>query len=313
MRSTAVALACACVLALSACTTDDASPDVTPSHSGDISRVTVVQSSTLAPDIEVEQGLTYVEEQTQVLWEGDGDLIVDGQPLLLDIYAESLVDGTVIRNTFDGSPEPFLMAPEIVGERIYEALRYVRVGARVLIVSPPGEGEAEHEPIALVVDVLPTTATGEERQPIAGMPTVKLGVEGEPMVSLDPDREISTELRVSTLINGGGTQVRPTSRLVVNYTMVYNEDSPADQDVSLDEDETWQAGDVFDTSWEAAREPLFLDMDTAAVVPGLQQGLLDQTEGSRVLMVVPSALGYPERGSMVIVVDILDVWNQEVE
>lgn len=312
MRSLAFALMGACVLVVSACSGSEPDPSVSPSASGDISRITVVQSSSLAPDIEFELDLTYLEEQTEVLWDGDGDRLVDGQPLLLDIYAESLIDGTVMRNTFDGSPESFLMAPEIVGEAIYEALQQVNVGGRVLVVSPPGSGADEHEPVAIVVDVLSTTATGEERTPVDGMPTITVGEMGEPIVTVDPDAEPTPELRVSTLINGGGTQVRPTSRVTANYTIVYYADSPADEDAGLEQGDEWVAGEVFDTSWEAAREPLLLDMDTASAVPGLQQGLLDQTEGSRVLMVVPPTLGYPEKGSVVIVVDILDVWNPEV-
>lgn len=312
MRSLAVAVLCACVLAVTACAGNEADPELSPSPAGDISQVTVGQSDSLAPSIDFEPDQTYLEEQTEVLWDGDGDRLVDGQPLLLDIYAVSLIDGTVIRNTFDGTPESFLMAPEIVGENIYEALREVSVGGRVLVVSPPGSGEDEHEPVAIVVDVLSTTASGEERPPVEGMPTITIGDEGEPIVNVDPDAETTPELRVSTLINGGGPQVRPTSQVKVNYTMAYNANSPADAEAGLEEGDEWVAGEVFDTSWEAARRPLVLDMDTASAVPGLRQGLLDQTEGSRVLMVVPPTLGYPERGSVVIVVDILDVWNPEV-
>lgn len=312
MRSiAATAAACALALALSACSGDGGDPDASASASGDISEVTVVQSETLAPDIEFEPGLNYVEEQTRVLWEGEGEPLQEGQPLLLDIYGESLIDGTVMMNTFDGSPESFLMAPEIVGEGIYEALQTVRVGGRVLVVSPPGEGEDEFEPVAIVVDVLPTHAQGEEQTPVAGMPEVTLGEAGEPVVEVASDREASTELEVATLINGGGSQVRSASQVLVNYTMVHHDDSPADEDEGLDVGDEWQAGDVFDTSWEVEREPLLVDMGEVSAVPGFQQGLLDQTAGSRVLMVVPPALGYPERGSMIIVVDILDVWNPE--
>lgn len=306
MRSIAVTgAACAFALVLSACSATEDGAEASASASGDIDLVTVVQSDTLAPDIEFQPGLDYLEEQTSVLWEGDGEALQEGQPLLLDIYGESLVDGTVMMNTFDGSPESFLMAPEIVGEGIYEALQTVRVGGRVLVVSPPGQGEDEHEPVALVVDVLPTHAQGEDQQPVAGMPEVTLGVEGEPVVEIDPDREASADLEVATLINGGGTQVRSTSHVLVNYTMVHHEDSPADAD------EEWKAGDVFDSSWDSEREPLLVEMDEVSAVPGFQQGLLDQRAGSRVLMVVPPTLGYPERGSMIIVVDILDVWNPE--
>ncbi|MDN4479340.1 FKBP-type peptidyl-prolyl cis-trans isomerase [Demequina muriae] len=306
MRSIAVTgAACALALVLSACSATEDGAEASASASGDIDLVTVVQSDTLAPDIEFQPGLDYLEEQTSVLWEGDGEALQEGQPLLLDIYGESLVDGTVMMNTFDGSPESFLMAPEIVGEGIYEALQTVRVGGRVLVVSPPGQGEDEHEPVALVVDVLPTHAQGEDQQPVAGMPEVTLGVEGEPIVEIDPDREASPDLEVATLINGGGTQVRSTSHVLVNYTMVHHDDSTADAD------EEWKAGDVFDSSWDSEREPLLVEMDEVSAVPGFQQGLLDQRAGSRVLMVVPPTLGYPERGSMIIVVDILDVWNPE--
>lgn len=274
--------------------------------------VTVVQSDSLAPDIEVQPGLDYFEEQTKVLWEGEGERLQDGQPLLLDIYGESLIDGTVVINTFDGLPKSFLMAPEIVGEGIYEALRTVREGARVLVVSPPGEGEDEHEPVALVVDVLPTHAEGDVQQPVEGMPTVTVGPEGEPMVQVEADREASPELEVATVIYGGGTQVRSTSHVLVNYLIVHHDDSPAGGEGGAEGSEQWQAGDVFDTSWDIEREPLLLEMDQVSAVPGLQQGLLDQTSGSRVLMVVPPELGYPERGTMIMVVDILDVWNPEI-
>ncbi|MFW2514128.1 FKBP-type peptidyl-prolyl cis-trans isomerase [Demequina sp. SO4-13] len=306
MRSSAMtAGACALAISLAACSATEDEADASPSASGDISQVTVVQSETLAPDIEFTQDQTYVEEQTEVLWEGEGEPLVDGQPLLLDIYGESLVDGSVVMNTFDGLPESFLMAPEIVGEGIYEVLQTVNVGGRVLAVSPPGDGADAREPVALVVDVLPTSAQGEVQQPVEGMPTVSLGVDDEPVVTVDPDREPRSDLEVATLINGGGTQVRSNSLVLVNYTMVHHDPSPADSD------EQWEAGDVFDTSWESEREPLLLEMDQVSAVPGLQQGLLDQTARSRVLMVVPPELGYPERGSMIVVVDILDVWNPE--
>lgn len=312
MRSLATAALCACALITTACAAGEPDTSLSPTPSGDISQITVVQSESLAPDIEFELDQTYLVEQTEVLWDGDGAKLEDGQPLLLDIYAESLIDGTVMRNTFDGSPESFLMAPEIVGENIYTALRQVNVGGRVLVVSPPGTGTDEHEPVAIVVDVLPTSAQGEVRTPVEGMPSVTFGANGEPIITIDPEVEPSPDLRVSTLINGGGTQVRPTSRVTANYTMAYYADSPADEEAGLEVGDEWVAGEVFDTSWEVTRKPLLLDMDKASAVPGLQQGLLDQTEGSRVLMVVPPTLGYPERGSVVIVVDILDVWNPEV-
>ncbi|WP_084103960.1 FKBP-type peptidyl-prolyl cis-trans isomerase [Demequina sp. NBRC 110056] len=310
-RLAMLAAACAGALALAACTSEPDETDASVSPSAGIDAITVTQSETLAPDIEFVPGLDYSEEETRVLWEGDGDLLVDGQSLLLDIYGESLVDGTVIINTFDGTPTSFLLAPEIIGDGMYEALQGVHVGGRVLVVTPPGEGVAESEPIAMVVDVLPTGPVGEPVDTPEGMPTVTTLEDGTPEVSVPDDAVAPADLQTATLVRGSGPQITAASQVLANYSIVYFSDSPADEDAGLEAGEQWKAGDVFDSSWPAEREPLLVDMDEVSAVPGLQQGLLDQTQGSRVMMVVPPALGYPAQGTMIFVVDILDVWNPE--
>ena len=310
-RLTTLAAVCACALMASACSTDGDAPDASASPSGGVDAITVVQSDTLAPDIEFTPGLDYSQEQTAVLWEGEGEPLTAEQPLLLDIYGESLVDGTVIINTFDGTPTPFLLAPEIVGEAMYDALIDVNGGARVLVVTPPGEGVAESEPVVLVVDVLPIRPEGEPVPPAEGMPSLTTLEGGEPQVAIDPDATLSGDLQVATIVRGSGPQITASSQVLANYSIIYYSDSPADDEAGLEAGADWKSGDVFDTSWDPEREPLQVDMDEVSAVPGLQQGLLDQTEGSRVMMVVPPALGYPALGTMVFVVDILDVWNAE--
>jgi hypothetical protein len=310
-RFALAAVACAAALVVTACSNDGDGPGATASPAGGIDAITVAQSDTLAPDIEFSPGLDYSTEETAVLWEGEGAPLVANEPLLLDIYGESLVDGTVIINTFDGSPDSFLLAPEIIGEAMYDALLEVREGARVLVVTPPGDEVAESEPVAMVVDVLPSRPVGETVPPAAGMPTVTTSSTGEPTVTIHEDVEPTGDLQVATLVRGSGPQIAPTSHVLANYSIVYYDDSPADEEAGLAEGEQWKAGDVFDSSWAAEREPLAVDMDEVSAVPGLQQGLLDQTQGSQVMMVVPPALGYPAVGTVVFVVDILDVWNAE--
>ncbi|MFV0632708.1 FKBP-type peptidyl-prolyl cis-trans isomerase [Demequina sp.] len=310
-RFAMTAAACAGVLALSACSGDSTDPGASPSASGGVESITVVQSDTLAPDIEFVEGAVYDTEETKTLWEGDGDRLEDGQSLLLDIYGESLVDGTVMINTFDGTPEPFLLAREVIGDGMYEALLGAKVGGRVLVVTPPGEGVAESEPIAMVVDILPTEAHGDEAAPAAGTPLVAMQSNGEPRVTIPEDAVEPADLQVQTLVHGTGPQITATSRVLLNYSFFYFSDSPANEEAGLEEGDEWKAGDVFDTTWPVEQEPLLVDMEEVSAVPGLQQGLMDQTEGSRVVMVVPPALGYPALGTMVFVVDILDVWNPE--
>jgi peptidylprolyl isomerase len=72
---------------------------------------------------------------------------------------------------------------------------------------------------------------------------------------------------------------------------------------------------VFDSSWESG-SPATFEIGTGAVIPGWDEGLVDQTVGSQVLLVIPPAKGYPKGSpdgsikptdTLVFVVDILDV------
>lgn len=298
------ALALAAALGVAGCAGAEDDPDATASPRGDISLITVGQSETNAPSLEYERGLTYVRAQTTLMWDGDGAPLQPGQPLLLDLYGESLDDGTPIENTYDGLPKSFILAPEIIGQDLYDTLVRAHVGARVLTVAPPESTDAEEPPVAMVIDVLSDRAVGDPLGQAEDMPQVTETDRGEPRLEVGDDVSLTGDLHVATLIRGDGSQVRADSRLTVNFTAFYLEDGE-------DEDGPWEAGDIFETSWPVEQAPLVVDMAGPSTLPGLQQGLLDQTSRSRVLIIVPTTLGYPERGTMAFVIDILDVWNPE--
>lgn len=303
-RALGAAVALSAVTMLSACSSPEPDPSVTASPVGEISQITVGQSETLAPSLTYEPGLDYEAEQSTVLWNGEGAPLEDGQPLLLDLYGESLSDATPVVNTFDGLPQSFVLTEESLGESLYAALIDLNVGARLLTVSP-GDGTDDRPPVAIVMDVRSEAAVGEEVTAPEGMPAVSTDVDGAPMVAIPEDAPTVTNLQVATLIRGVGPRVNATSRVLVNYSAFYYSDG------ENDEDGEWAAGDLFRSSWSADQEPLTIEMDAGQAVQGLTQGILDQTEGSRVELVVPGTMGYPSRGTMVIVVDILDVWNSE--
>ncbi|WP_062464799.1 FKBP-type peptidyl-prolyl cis-trans isomerase [Demequina soli] len=291
-------------LTLAGCTAapTDASPSVSPS--GDISTITIGGSDTLAPSLEFTPGLTYAQEQSKVVWDGDGEYLQDGQPLLLDIYGASLDDGTTLINTYDGLPRSFLLAPEVVGEELYKTLLDVRVGARVLVVAPPSFGsDTEEPPIAMVIDVLPDHAVGTDVAPNPDLPTVTRARSGEPSVEI-PQGDPPTDLQVATLIQGSGAQVKDGSYLTVQYTAWY-------WAKGKDKDGAWKKGDVMESSWPVDTAPFELQIGSGQVIRGLDEGLLDQTAGSQVMLVVPPSYGYADKGTLVFVVDILDVWNPE--
>lgn len=288
---------------LAACTPAAETVEPTATPMGDISDIVIGGSDSLAPSLEFTPGLSYGTEQSRVVWDGEGSYLQSGQPLLLDIYGASLDDGTTLINTYDGLPRSFILAPEVVGEELYTRLLDVRVGARLLVVAPPSFDSDGEPPIAMVVDVLSDRAEGNEVAPNPDLPAVTLDVTGEPSIEL-PEGEPPAELTVATLIQGTGPQVRAGSYLTVNYTGWYWSDGS-------DADGEWSAGDVLDSSWPVEAAPFELQIGSGQVIRGWDEGLLDQTAGSQVLLVVPASYGYATKGTLVFVVDILDVWNPE--
>ncbi|WP_169747766.1 FKBP-type peptidyl-prolyl cis-trans isomerase [Demequina subtropica] len=305
MRRLAVLALALVPLALGGCSASPLSAEPSSSTGGDIADIVIGGSDTLAPSLEFIPGLDYTTEQSELVWDGDGETLEDGQPLLLDIYGASLDDGTTLINTYDGLPRSFLLAPEVVGEELYQRLLHARVGARLLVVAPGSSADATDEPpIAMVVDVLPDHAIGDEVAANPDLPAVTLDeVTGEPSVEI-PKADPPADLQVATLIKGAGAQVRDGSYLTVNYTAWY-------WAKGSDADGSWKKGDVLDSSWPVEAAPFELQIGSGQVIRGLDEGLLDQTAGSQVLLVVPASYGYATKGTLVFVVDILDVWNPE--
>ncbi len=294
----------AAALLLTACSSSSGT-DVSASPTvGDISMIKVEQSDTLAPSIAWPGGVDFTASQSQVMWQGDGEKLIDGQSLLVDVYVQSLDTGEVLENSYDGLPRPFLLAPEFLGDDLYTVLLTARVGTRVLSVAPP-IGDFEEEPaIVVVIDVLSDHAVGE-RLPIDDtLPSVTVTATGEPEITLDPDAEHSADLEIATLVQGDGPQIVPGSFIVAQIKAVYGADGQKDNT-------SWKAGDVRQTSWPPAQAPFEGQVGVGKLLRALDEGLIDQTAGSQVMLVAPEQWAYPGEGTLVYVIDILDVWNKE--
>lgn len=292
----------AAALALAGCT-GSGSGDASASASvGDIAAIEVGVSDTLAPSVTWPSDMIFKRAQSQVLWQGEGAQLQDGQPLLLDIYIKSLDTGRVLRNTYDGLPESTILAPEMLGDSLYTLLLTARVGTRVLSVSPPA-GEFEDEPaIVVVIDVLSDRAVGQSLEQNPELPRVTTLATGEPVIDIAEDQTYPKDLTVSTLVQGEGQQVLAGSYIVANVKVVYGSAGSTG-------DKTWEAGDVRQTSWPPERRPFEGQIGVGKLPRAWDEGLVDQTAGSRVLLVAPEAWGYPGEGTLIYVIDILDVWN----
>lgn len=269
------------VAGVSACTSE---PEEAP-------EVTVSGEPGAVPDLEYEMPLRVEDPVVEVVWEGDGPELVEGQPVLLDYYAEAGGDGSVVGETFSGEPKAYLLTAEALGVDIFEALRGQRVGARVLHLVPPAEGQSA--PTVAVFDLLPTRADGQPVPPREGAPTVELDDRGAPTVTV-PATAPPGDLVVQPLLRGDGPQVEPGQVITVQYTGV-----------------RWSDGSVFDSSWAPGELPAPFPIGVGSVIEGWDAGLVEQTVGSQVLLVVPPQQGYGGTDNelaaetLVFVVDIL--------
>jgi FKBP-type peptidyl-prolyl cis-trans isomerase len=190
-----------------------------------------------------------------------------------------------------------------------------QLGSRVLAVIPPKdafgtsgnsqEGIGAKDTLVFVIDLdstFPTTGVaGTQSSTVGGtLPTVtppKTGSTAGPTIGIPAKTTAPKNLQVKTLITGVGAKVKSGQDLAVQYTGVI-----------------WRTGKVFDSSW-SRNAPFTTVIGQGQVIKGWDSGLVGQTVGSRVLLVIPPAQGYGTAGAstagikgtdtLVFVVDIL--------
>ncbi len=236
-------------------------------------------------------------------------------------YAIYLWSGTshrLLQSTFQ-TGSPTLFAGSLL-PGLETALVGQKMGSRVLAVIPPAEafgsrGDASAgingtDTLVFVVDMIKDFAAtadvpGHQVSAGHGLPTVSNTFGSVPTIKI-PKGNPPAKLVSKVLIKGTGPAVADGDTVVVQYTGV-----------------NWRTGQVFDASWRhgTSGQPYGFTIGTSPsqVIAGWDKGLVGQTAGSRVLLVIPPADGYGKTGSpqagikgtddLVFVVDILGTFN----
>ena len=140
-------------------------------------------------------------------------------------------------------------------------------------------------------------AEGTPVEPAPGLPVVTLAETGEPSIDAAGVAE-PTELVVQPLITGAGAPVESGQTVTFHYSGWLLDGTP------------------FDSSW-ANGAPFTTRIGTGDVIAGWDQGLVGQTVGSQVLLVIPGDLAYgpagrapviPPDATLIFVVDILSAY-----
>jgi peptidylprolyl isomerase len=320
----------ASVLVLAACGDDAATPASTappaaassavpsgsPSASGSASAKPTVKASDnfdkvsatgaygKAPKVSVDKPWGIDKTRTKVLQPSDGTVVEKGQTVEVNYYGVDGRTGKKFDESFStGKPVAFPLDQVVPG--FSKGLTGQRKGSRVLIAMPGSDGYDSSggnaqagievgDTLVFVVDIVDVSLTRPEGTKVApkdGLPTVSGPLE-KPVITV-PKTDPPTSLVAQPLIKGSGTKVKATDTVTFNYRW-----------------QAWKDGRLLEDSYssKAGSAPL------SGLLPGMQKGLVGQTVGSRVLLVIPPELGYPKGNTtpkvapgetLVMVVDLL--------
>ncbi|MDF1488183.1 FKBP-type peptidyl-prolyl cis-trans isomerase [Tessaracoccus caeni] len=292
----------------------DAAPAVDEAASKEaLGTATLSNDASTAPTVAFEAPLAVTSEVIQITDKGSGDAIADGNLISFNYLVCDMVTGEKMYSTWGttpdaDAPETYTLSADTFGEALPAALDGATVGSRLLWGQPGVAAEESYTGEALngylyVLTVTDTqkvleSAEGTEVKPSDdALPGIEFK-DGKPAVSVPSSFKDPEELIVQPLIEGEGDVVEAGQTVMVKYTGWLTD------------------GTQFDSSWdrEAPDNVFSFQAGAGGVIEGWDQGVVGQKVGSRLLLVVPSDLGYGPDGSgetipgdstLIFVVDIL--------
>jgi FKBP-type peptidyl-prolyl cis-trans isomerase len=307
------------VLALAACGSSSSSSSAAADN---YKKVTVTGDFNKAPKVTIPKEAGSGPLYTKTLIQGTGATFSSASTqALIGNYIAYDWSGTTSKELGSsytvGTPSVFA-GNLLVG--LQKALVGQKLGSRVLAVIPPAQafgtagntsdGIGKSDTLVFVVDMIstfPTSLSAKQTSNGGGkLPTVTPATKANtsPTIKIPAKVTAPKTLESQVLIKGTGAKVQADQFVAVQYTGV-----------------NWRTGTVFDSSYNDGGVQTFqLTTSTSSgggLIPGMVTGLVGQTVGSRVLLVIPPADGYGSTGvsqagiegtdDLVFVVDILAV------
>ena len=249
---------------------------------------------------------------------GTGAALKSGNSALADVavYKWSGTKHSLLDSTFASGPQVIPSQMGLPG--LTTALKGAHLGSRIVAVLPPKYGYGPtgnsqlqvtgKDTLVWVIDLLQQFSLGQAASGAqvsnggGNLPTVTAKSGQAPVISV-PKNAPPSKLSVTTLINGSGPKLTNGDTVVAQYVGY-----------------VWRTGKVFSSTWSSAGQPggVPFSFQLAHMIPGWREGLAGVPVGSRVMLVIPPALGYGPQGgqpsagiqkndTLVFVVDVLGV------
>ena len=265
-----------------------------------LSSVTIEGKQGAEPKVTFDGRLDGTKTETEVLVDGDGATVEDGQTVSANWwigngYTEEEAQSTWTKG---GGSQDVELTKDVL-PFLREAMIGNQVGDRVVILTSaddafgaggrPDLGIGNKDAVLAIVDILDTKKTvpptpaldgpqGEDKKPAGWAPT--LVEKGGVITGLDfsTAHKPSGKLIATTLVKGDGAKVKAGQTLTVDYLgQVYDAKAPFDESYS--------------------KEPAEFPIGVGQVIKGWDERLVGRTVGSRVILEIPPADGYGETGN----------------
>lgn len=262
-----------------------------------LSSVTIEGKQGEEPEVTFDGRLDGSKEESEVLVEGDGETVADGDTVSANWWIGNGFTEEEAQSTYtkDGATQSVELSEEIL-PFLREAMIGHKVGDRVALLTSaedaygesgnPTIGIGNKDSVLVVVDIMGRSKTvpaldgpqGEDKQPASWAPTLieKDGV----ITGLDftNAHQPTGKLIATTLVKGDGAKVKAGQTLTVDYL-----------------GQVYDAKEPFDESYSG--EPAEFPIGVGQVIKGWDERLVGRTVGSRVILEIPPADGYGKTGN----------------
>jgi FKBP-type peptidyl-prolyl cis-trans isomerase 2 len=238
--------------------------------------------------------------QVSTLLKGDGQILTDGTPALIEYTIYSGTTGKVVSSSSYSDPTTPVTVGATKGGPLIDALECSRVGSRIAVAVKASEldssttakptrssGPAYIAVIDIVKAYLPK-ANGALQTGVNNMPAVVTAANGAPGVSI-PDIAAPTKEKVQLVRKGSGATLTKSDTAIVQYTAVDWAAAPTVQG------STWTDGDSAVT----------VALGSSDIPAQIRSALIGQKVGSQVLVVIPPTAASGSSTTYVYVFDVL--------
>jgi peptidylprolyl isomerase len=278
---------------LVACGSDSGDDKGDDSSGGALHGIKITGDVGKAPKVDWNGKLDVTKTDSEVVTAGDGDKIAEGDQVVAHIWIGNGATQKQAYSTYDEGQTQTIPASSDLNPVFKDAVLDQTVGSRVAVTATaadafgesgnPEMGIGNKDTVLIIVDLIDSVTVldapqGKEQSAPSWAPG--LTTDGDKVTALDftGTPKPTGKLQSAALIQGDGDVVKKGQTITVNYL-----------------GQVFKGAKPFDESY--TKTPASFAIGVGQVVPGWDKTLVGATVGSRMVLAIPPADGYGDKGN----------------